>query len=229
MNLKNFKSILIIYRNLRRSKGIKLVLRYFFECHLFDLLYKTNTHKMLSKNDMKSDSKYFENSLMYMASWTSTLKISLTCLRRLLGDSAKNYSFIDIGCGKGKVILIARNLGVVGLDPKRYIGIDFEPSLIRIAQNNSIKMFGDKGKFILNDALDIDYQMFGNALIFFLYNPFDDSIIKIFLKKVSKLNPILVYVNPVGRDLIIDAGYQSLARQQEWHPNLCFEIFKLAS
>jgi SAM-dependent methyltransferase len=180
---------------------------------------------MLRKDEMKVDSENFAHSLMYMVSWTTTIKRIQKFLTGIIDSQTKTYTFVDVGCGKGKVVLLARKLEIIGCNPLDYVGIDFEPNLLAIARKNSTKMFKDEGTFIAGDALAIDYSSYGSNLIFFLYNPFDKQLIEEFLTKVSQHKPILVYVNPVNRDSIIDYGYQSLFRRDDWHPNLTFEIF----
>jgi SAM-dependent methyltransferase len=219
-------SLLKIYLDLFRSRGIKLSVSYFFQCHLFDLVNKTDTHRMLSKDAMKVDSDNFAHSLMYMVSWTTTIKRIQKVLAEVIDKQSEQYTFIDVGCGKGKVVLLARKWEIMGCDTANYVGIDFEPNLLAIARNNSTKMFKDEGTFIAGDALEIDYSHYGTNLVFFLYNPFDKPLIEKFLTIVSRHNPILVYVNPVNRDSILNYGYQSVFRRGDWHPNLTFEVFE---
>lgn len=216
-----------IYVDLFRSRGIKLAISYFFQCHLFDLLNRTDTHKMLRKGEMQVNSGNFVHSLMYMVSWTSTIKRTQIFLKGIIENQSEQYTFIDVGCGKGKVVLLARQLGIIGCDRASYVGIDFEPNLLTIARKNSTKMFGDQGTFLNCDALDFDYSIYSTNLIFFMYNPFDKPLIENFLSHVSERNPILVYVNPVNRDSLLDYGFESMIRREGWHPNLSFEVFKL--
>ena len=184
---------------------------------------------MKNKIEMHAISENFGNALMYMASWTSTIKNTLAYVQTVIEDSGRKYKFIDIGCGKGKVTLISRKLSIVGPDSEAYIGIDFEPTLIGIAKENSTKMFGDEGTFILEDVLKVDYKDFDSSLVLFLYNPFDEIVLMNFLKMVSEFNPILVYVNPEHRATILNFGFKSLTKKVDCHPNLSFEIFELAT
>ena len=51
-------------------------------------------------------------------------------LRHLDVDYAR-FTFIDFGCGKGKVLLLAAELPF-----QRIIGIEFSPALARVAEEN---------------------------------------------------------------------------------------------
>jgi ubiquinone/menaquinone biosynthesis C-methylase UbiE len=145
-------SVLRIYRDLYKSRGLKLVVKYFLECHYFDIANSTDTHKMVSKQDMKVDSDYFINSLMYMASWTSVLEETNFFVKNKIMHPSVTYKYIDVGCGKGKAVLVARKNKIVGGDRNNYVGIDFENNLVSIAKKNSLKVFGDEGNFMFADV-----------------------------------------------------------------------------
>jgi SAM-dependent methyltransferase len=196
------------------------------DCHLFDLRYGTDTHLMVPKREMKVKSQHFKNSLMYMVSWTSVIIESLDFVKRELMTHESNYRFIDIGCGKGKVVLVARLQVFIDGDRSSYIGIDFDEKLIEIARDNSSHLFGDEGAFLHADIIDFDFKQLNSSLILFLYNPFDQDVLEKFLLKLKELSVIIIYVNPVHRHLLIGQGYISRTQNSDWHPNLTFEIFE---
>ena len=220
------KYVLQTYRRLFRSRGPKLVARYFIDCHYFDLKHGTDTHLMVPKQEMRVESQHFTNSLMYMVSWTSVITKALDFVKRELMSSQSNYRFIDIGCGKGKVILVARLQKFIDRSPSSYIGIDFDGKLIEIARDNSSRLFGDQGEFLHADIVDFDFRQWNSCLILFLYNPFDQEVLSKFLLKLKDLSVIIIYVNPVHRDLLIGRGYTSRTQHSDWHPNLTFEVFE---
>jgi len=103
----SIKSLLKTYTNLYNTRGIKLVIKYFLECHYFDLKNKTDTHLMVRKSEMHVDSDNFAHSLMYMVSWTSVIKSATRSVEEDLMLKERKYKFIDIGCGKGKAIIVS--------------------------------------------------------------------------------------------------------------------------
>jgi SAM-dependent methyltransferase len=181
---------------------------------------------MVPKQKMRVESQHFENSLMYMVSWTSVIKKALNFVKRELMSSQSTYRFIDIGCGKGKVVLVARLHEFIDRNRSSYIGIDFDGQLIDTARNNSMHLFGDEGEFLHADILDFDFRQFSSSLVLFLYNPFDQEVLSKFLLKLKNLSVIIIYVNPVHRDLLIRQGYISSTESSGWHPNLGFEVFE---
>jgi SAM-dependent methyltransferase len=181
---------------------------------------------MVHKRNMKVESEHFNNSLMYMVSWTSVIKTAIDFVKRELMISQKKYKFIDIGCGKGKVVLVARLEQFIDGDPSSYIGIDFDMKLTEIARENSMHIFGDKGEFLHTDIIDFDFRQLNASLVLFLYNPFDQYVLSKFLLKLEGLKVIVIYVNPLYRDLLISQGYISRTQNTDWHPNLTFEVFE---
>ena len=211
-----------LYKILFLRGGLKLVIYYFLNCHMFDLVKRTDTHQMLSKADMKVDSNNFEQSLMYMVSWTQTLNRAFKELTTIA--NIENYDFIDLGCGKGKACLIARKVELLGKSSLRYFGVDFESNLIAIAQENSIKIFKDEGNFIFEDVTKLDWKSFGEYLVVYLYNPFSSLIINEVLQQICDKKTIVLYTNPAEVETFMDLGYKVLYSKESWHANLNFKI-----
>ncbi len=189
---------------------------------MFDLVKRTDTHKMLSKADMKVDSNNFDQSLMYMVSWTQTLNRAFKELKKIV--SIENYDFIDLGCGKGKACFIARKVELLGKSSLRYFGVDFESNLIDIARENSIKIFKDEGNFIFEDVTKLDWKSFSEYLVVYLYNPFGSLIIKEVLQQICDKKTIVLYTNPAEVETFMDLGYKVLYSKESWHANLNFKI-----
>jgi 16S rRNA G966 N2-methylase RsmD len=82
----------------------------------------------------------------------------------------KGRSFLDIGSGKGAVVVNAIRIGA-----KSATGIEFNEKLHVIAEQNfRVLRLQDKAKSINTDALQfVDYN---NYDYFFLFNPFDSEI-----------------------------------------------------
>lgn len=211
------------YKEMYNSKGIKLVLRYLIDCYLFDLLNGVETHHMMKKSQMEVVSRNFTYAQPYMVSWTSTIRKAFSSLRDK--TSLEGFVLVDIGCGKGKVCLETRRLKILGDNSNDYFGFDFERNLISVAQSNSLKMFGDRGKFIHADILTIDFCTLGKQLLIYMYNPFDEHILKLFLSKLVAEKIIIVYINPLYREVFLEKQYDLMICHQDWHANLCFDVY----
>jgi SAM-dependent methyltransferase len=111
-----------------------------------------------------------------MESWTSEIKNIFKTLNKILDSEFEKYTFIDIGCGKGKVGIIwticCRKLG----KKQEIFGIDLLEEIIVIAKKNSLKILVSEGKNLTQDVIKINPSEFGKKFILYLYNPFDDFV-----------------------------------------------------
>jgi SAM-dependent methyltransferase len=92
------------------------------------------------------------------------------------------FTFIDIGCGKGKVLLAA-----LALPFKRIIGIEFSPFLCQIARNNlaSARLIRRRCAQIQVSCSDaVEYPIPNEPTIFFFYNPFTYDVMEIVLGNI---------------------------------------------
>ena len=96
---------LLDYWKMYKSKGLKLPF-HFFETHLFDILNQTDTHKLINKDEFDQNIKNLSHGILYMSSWTSVIKKSIKKSFKNIGLPLNNVDIIDLGCGKGKVLLV---------------------------------------------------------------------------------------------------------------------------
>jgi len=123
------------YFRMYKSKGIKLPIYYFFQAHLFDLIHGVDTHKWLPKQYEDKNKVYASShNHIYMASWTCEIKRVFNRLHRILGKHFEDYTFIDIGCGKGKVGVVWTKCCIKLGITQKIIGIDINQDLIEIAR-----------------------------------------------------------------------------------------------
>jgi SAM-dependent methyltransferase len=214
----NIRLYLVLYK----SGRLKLVFFYFLNCQFYDLIHKTDTHRMLSKKDMQVDSPNLEHSLMYMVSWTSTLRSALARTSKIINPA--HFDFLDLGCGKGKACLVARQSQFLGSENLSYYGVDFEPQLVKVAISNSLKLFGEEGNFIECDVTKMNWNKFSENLIIYMYNPFNSLILTQVLNQLKSKNVLFIYCNPVELDTFIKFGYRVLHSTDSWHANLNFKI-----
>jgi len=103
---------------------------------------------------------------------------------------------MDIGCGKGRPVFVAESFGYENLT-----GIDLDKELISIA-NSNLKSYSLKRKtsnidFIHTNALEYKYE--NKPTVYFLFNPFNEEILKKVLGKVissTSSEAWFVYMNP---------------------------------
>jgi SAM-dependent methyltransferase len=126
---------------------------------------------------------------------------------RRLGTDLRRFTFIDLGSGKGRVLLIASQYPF-----KSIIGVEFSERLHNISQAN-IARFADLGlakvrpNSIKMDATEVDFSPLGDKIIF-CNNPFSASLmlkvidnLEISLAR-SKDDAILIYLTPISPQIV---------------------------
>ena len=70
---------------------------------------------------------------------------------RAMNIQPSEFTFVDLGCGKGRALLLAADYGF-----RRLIGIDFVPELVSTAKSNCEKV-GLKAELIVGDAASFKF------------------------------------------------------------------------
>ena len=104
-----------------------------------------------------------------------------------LGVDPKTFTFIDLGCGKGKTILVASNLGF-----KQAIGVEFAGELVAIAQENIRKLGISNADVLCGDAADFCFPA-GNIVVY-LFNPFTQEVMRKVIANLKEANCRNLYV-----------------------------------
>jgi SAM-dependent methyltransferase len=96
----------------------------------------------------------------------------------------RDLRFNDIGCGKGKVLIVAALCGF-----KEVRGLDFAPDLISIAEKN-LEVFKNrlpKDARVTVECADVTQVDYGpKDCVFFLYNPFYADVMRGFCERLSR-------------------------------------------
>lgn len=213
------------YISMYKARGWYLPYKYFFENHLFDIKRGIDTHVSLQKNDFEI-LENLKHGVHYACSWESTVKKSSYKALQILIDDLKNFAFIDIGCGKGKVSIIWNEIAndqKISLD---IYGIDYSKLLVDIAKKNHLKLFGNEGQFFCEDITSINFKKIKkNKLLIYLYNPFDEVLFKKLLDKLKYFFVCIIYVYPIYEKVLIKYNYNLAYKCNGKHPNETFSIY----
>lgn len=135
--------------------------------------------------------------------------VQVFMFRRMLGYLAidfSNYTFLDLGSGKGRALLLAAQF-----DFQRIIGVEFSRQLHGIARAN-VDSFSKKSA--RDDRIDLicmdaaDYEFPRKNLLLFMYNPFFGPAMQVVVDKISEFVAnescefVLLYRNPQCSDLL---------------------------
>ena len=103
-------------------------------------------------------------------------------LARLAIDTAQ-YSFVDIGSGKGRTLLVASGLGF-----RRVVGVEFAEELHRVAQTNvqawQARHPGSRIESVKADATQ--YALPDGPLVLYFFKPFDAVVLRQVLANVRQ-------------------------------------------
>lgn len=129
------------------------------------------------------------------------------------------FSFLDFGAGKGRVLVIAAELPF-----KAVIGIELSRELCEVATKNIAKIDALKRAAARIECANADvtsYPFPDTPLVCYFYNPFDRVIMgKVVDRLVDSLQKtpremLIIYLHPVHRALFEDSGYWSLVSEKE--------------
>ena len=119
----------------------------------------------------------------------------------------EEFTFVDVGSGKGKVLLMASEFPF-----KKIIGIEFSAELNRIAQHNVSTYQNNNQKCNSFECICVDaseYPIPSDPVVLFFYHPFDDNVMMKVLTNIErslKDHPrkmFILYYNPVC-DYLLD-------------------------
>jgi predicted RNA methylase len=118
---------------------------------------------------------------------------------REIGEHFDGFSFIDLGCGKGRALLLANQLNF-----SQIIGVEFAPELAAVARRNCDRA-GVNATVLSEDAVQFSFPP-GDSVVY-LYNPFGPSVLDAVLDRLpasTNAKCYIVYVNPVHRRQCFD-------------------------
>ena len=112
---------------------------------------------------------------------------------RALNEDLSPFTFVDLGCGKGRSLLIAARMGF-----KRVIGVEFAAELTAVARKNIQIMRISNAIVIDADAATFSLPQ-GNVVVF-LFNPFRNAVVQKVVANVEQPRAgclYVIYSNPV--------------------------------
>ncbi len=127
----------------------------------------------------------------------------------------RDFTFIDLGSGKGRTLLMASDYPF-----RRIVGIELLPSLHQIARENLEKYKRDSQQCFQVESICADATAFSfpnEPLVLFLFNPFPRTGLQrvlINLEQSLKTNPRPIYVlyhNPLEESVLTESSFKKKA------------------
>jgi len=158
--------------------------------------------------------------LWYQATAPDIFSAMISSLPR---EAIAHYSFVDIGCGKGRVLILAAEHGfqeIVGLEVSRELYLDARKNLELFQSSRR------KGCAIRIDNVDAcDYRIPASPCVLFLYNTLGPRAMRRFVAMVEESlaeNPrdlFILYYNPEWRGLWEQSGAFAKLAGNLWSPD----------
>jgi SAM-dependent methyltransferase len=108
-----------------------------------------------------------------------------------------SLTFIDLGCGKGRTLIIAAELGF-----KQVIGVEFAPALVDIAKVNLDKLVIQNASVLRLDAAT--YSFPDEDFVLYMYNPFRTEVMSYVvnnLRLVQTRAIFIIYARPLCSEM----------------------------
>jgi SAM-dependent methyltransferase len=130
-------------------------------------------------------------------------------LRDLPISDVSNYTFIDIGSGKGRMLLLAAELPF-----RRIIGVEFASDLDALARRNVKTYRNPKQACFQIEPVHIDATQFEfppEPLLIYLFHPFNQKVMEPVIQNLNRSlaehprDVIMLYRNPVVSN-VVDAA-----------------------
>lgn len=164
----------------------------------FDEQHGTNTADWLPKDKFAHHPDNFDKGVRYRAAATSEVLTALEKVKGLIDTTDAGY--YDMGCGKGKTLLIAgmtQNFNEV-------VGVDYYQPFLDIADKNIEKCHLEDINLHFNDMTK--FKDFKDTSVVFMYNPADTEIIDKVRQNIEECSSkaIVIYNKPLHSDVFKD-------------------------
>ena len=196
-----------------RERGLKFFYDYFFEAIWFDLLHRTDTAMRVTKENQAPsvESTDFDNGLLYVASFTSVVTKTVGLVREHCLETSKQLgSFLDLGCGKGKTLIVVHER-FNDVFSGGIVGIEYDRDLVAIGQSNlQLRQLSDKVTLAEDTAVNVVQYVNDGIPLIYLYNSFRGKTLRAVLQELSAFEHYLIYVDPVEAELLGQRNYVEL-------------------
>lgn len=191
-----------------REKGLNRTFKIAYNVladYSFDWTHGTETTRWVKVDEFKTPSDNKAHAVHYQASKARMVR---TLLKQL--ELPTDGAFVDLGCGKGRVLLLASRHGF-----KRVVGVDFCTSLCLQARRNAAlfrQRYPDSAPIEVIESDAAHYAYRGDEIIFYLYNPFNEIVLSRALERIGesvRKSPRavwLIYNTPLHHGTIVRDG-----------------------
>jgi len=164
----------------RLSPSARTVPYHVFRTIDWDRRRGVETEKRVYLEELEFDSPSREYGQFY-------LPMNLWWFRELIGIlrhagvRPSEFSLVDFGCGKGRVLLLAAEAGF-----REVIGVEFAPDLARIASDN-LRSYRGRRRCATVHCMDaVDFPIPTSPVVLFMANPFTGPVLEAVAENIRR-------------------------------------------
>ena len=167
--------------------------------------YRLNTTGFEPTEQMNISRRFVDLAYSYMPSNYKLLEHVFKEVNRY----NHNQTFLDIGCGKGRAMMVAAHY-----DFKKITGVEINLDYCTSLSEKAIEYqteFNCRFEIICNDASE--YHIPDDVQTIFFYNPFKETIMRKVVANIldsatkNERSLYIIYLNPLYSELLLDAGF----------------------
>ncbi len=184
--------------------------------HPFDQRYGVDTSGLIGGSELRSGHPHDAFNTAYYGMAPSRFR---QVMQRWVADEShpdiENYSFIDLGCGKGRAVLMASEFGFC-----QAIGVELHSSLAKTAETNIARWMAAGHitcplKIVRLDAAEFEFP--SGACLLYLFHPFTAPVLTRVIERIESefasrsAQLDVIYFNPEAGELFeTSGGFQRL-------------------
>jgi SAM-dependent methyltransferase len=169
--------------------------------HPFDVEHGVDTSGYLSAAECAPDAAFASQILPYAGSQPSIVRAGIASL-----PDHNQYAFVDLGCGKGRALMVASEFSFA-----RLVGVEISRDLAEVARRNAALMALRDPRRVrieiqVGDATAV--QPPADRVVYFMYNHFGRALMETLVDGLERQlansleHAFLVYYNPVYGDVL---------------------------
>jgi SAM-dependent methyltransferase len=152
--------------------------------HPFDEEFGVETSGFIGGGVLAGEGRHGRFATAYHGIPPSRLRRALEMWRATDGTlDIGNVAFVDIGCGKGRAVMLATEMGF-----REVLGVELSGELVAVAERN-LERWRELGlakcsvRVVQGDAIAVDLPR--GPLLVYLYNPFQATVMRLLLERLA--------------------------------------------
>jgi SAM-dependent methyltransferase len=185
------------------SRAARWLLQSPLPTYPFDRRHRVDTDGLIYADGLCTGHEHDRHSAGYYATAPSLFRGAIALWSETLAGSGKrlnDYTLVDVGCGKGRVLMLASQHGF-----REIVGVELNPRLAAVARKNLSKWLRlsracPKVAVVQQDALT--FPIPEGPVVLFFFNSFEREMAEMWLERMGQAasvrnGPIdLIYVHP---------------------------------